>query len=73
MFTPSSKKIFVLHDHEDYWPTDIKNTINWFPFDNIIENIAIHMNMDVEYILSLLKLFAMFQIKFNNNSDEKNI
>ena len=27
--------------------------------------------MDVEYILCSLKLFAMFQIKFNNNLDEK--
>ena len=36
-----------------------------------MENIAIYMKMDVEYILSLLKLFAMFQIKFNNNLDEK--
>ena len=35
---PFDKKVIDRHDSNLYWPTSIKDTIQWFPFLTIIEH-----------------------------------
>ena len=68
MFKPSDKKETDRHDSYLYWPTSIKDTMQWFLFLTIMEHTANILNPDKGLIHSLLKLFAMFQL---NVIDEK--
>ena len=40
LYKPSEKNKFNCHDSDDYWPTPIKDTIQWFPFLTIMEHTA---------------------------------
>ena len=40
VYKPSDKKEIDCHDSNLYWPTSIKNTIQWFHFLAIIEHPA---------------------------------
>ena len=56
----SAKKEIDCHDSDLYWPTSIKDTIQWFPFLTTIEHTANIINPNKGLIPSLLKVFAMF-------------
>ena len=45
-----------------YWPTTITDTIQWFPFINIMEHTANILNPNKGLIPSLLKLFSVFEL-----------
>ena len=62
VYKPSSKKEIDRHDSDSYWPTSIKDKINWFKFLKIIEHNANTLKPHKGIITSLLKLFAMFQL-----------
>ena len=38
LYKPSEKKKVNSHNSDKYWPTSIKDTIQWFPFLAIMEN-----------------------------------
>ena len=59
----SKPLIFLnLHDSDSYWPTSIKYTIDWFPFCTIMEHAKNIMKTNKGLILSILKLFSMFEL-----------
>ena len=57
-----------------YWPTSIKDVINWFPFLNIMEYTADKIYNDIILLPSLLKICPVFQMRFwyDKESDDKN-
>ena len=59
---PSEKKKFNCHDSDLYWPTSIKDAIEWFPFLTVMEHTKNIMNTNKGIISSLLKLFSMFEL-----------
>ena len=58
------------HDSVKYWPTSIKDTINWFNFLLIMEHTANIMKTKSGMITSLLKLFAMFELRLIEDKDK---
>ena len=72
IYKPSAKKEIYRHDSDLYWPTSIKDTIQWFPFLTIIEHTANIINPNKGIIPSLLKVFPMFQLRlFYDKHDEE--
>ena len=60
------------HDSDLYWPTTIKDTSHWFPFLSVIEHTTNILNPNKGLIPSLLKLFAMIQLRlFDDKQDEE--
>ena len=51
------------HDSDLYCPTSIKYTMKWFHFLTIMEHTANIMNTKAGMINSLLKIFAMFELR----------
>ena len=57
-------------DSDKHWPESIKKKIQWFPFLTIMEYTANKMKNNDGMISSLLKIFAMFEIRLSYE-DEK--
>ena len=62
LYKPYKKNKFNHHDSESYWPTSIKDTINWFTFLTIMGHTENLMETNKGLILSLLKVFSMFEL-----------
>ena len=62
MYKPSAKKEIDHRGRNWYWPTSMKDTIQWFPFIIIMEHTANILNPNKWLIPSLLKVFSMFQL-----------
>ena len=60
MYKPSKNNFNRIDDHE-HWPGSIKSTIQWFPFHIIMEHTENIMQDDKHLILSLIKMFSMFE------------
>ena len=60
---PSEKKDCV--DSDEFWSTSIKDTIQWSSFLSIMEHTVHIMEKNNEVISSLLKEFAMFELRLN--------
>ena len=58
----------------NYWPTSIKEVINWFSFMNIMEYNADNIENEITLLPSLVKMFSMFQMRFwyDNKHDDQN-
>ena len=54
---PSIKKKIDRNNKTEYWPTSIKESLNWLPFFDIIEFTADSKEDDIYILPSLLKLF----------------
>ena len=64
LYKPSKKKKFNCHDSEDYWPTSIKEKIQWFTFIIIMEHTANIMKkraniIIIKYICHVLVTFKL--------------
>ena len=57
------KKDIDRYDSDLYRPTSIKDTIQWFPVLVIMKHIANILNPNNGIITSLLKFFAMFELR----------
>ena len=57
------KKEIKRHDSDLYWPTLIKDTIQWFPFPTIMEHTTNIIKSNKGIIPSLLKVFSMFELR----------
>ena len=57
------KKETNCHDSDLYWKTPIKDTIRWFTFFTITEHTTNIMKKKSGVIPSLLKEFAMFELR----------
>ena len=57
------KKDIDRYDSDLYRPTSIKDTIQWFPVLVIMKHIANILNQNNGIITSLLKFFAMFELR----------
>ena len=66
MYKPSKKKIINRIADQKYWPASIKSTIQWFPFNDIMEHTGNIMQDDTNLISSLLKMFLMFEIRLSH-------
>ena len=66
----SDKKEIFRHDSDMYWPTIIKDTIQWFPFLTIMEHTADILNPNIGLIPSLLKEVVMFELCLIYDGDE---
>ena len=64
------KKEINCHDSNLYWPTTIKDIIKWFLFLAIMEHTCNITNPIKGIILSLLKLFSMFELRLIDDKDE---
>ena len=53
-----------------YWPTTIKDTIQWFHFLTIMEQTANILNPNKGIITSLLKVLAMFELRLIDDKDK---
>ena len=53
-----------------YWPTKIQDKIQWFTFLTIMEHTANILNPNKGLIPSLLKLFAMFELRLIDDRDK---
>ena len=75
MHKHSAKKEIDLHDSNFYWTTSIKEKIHWFPFFTIIEHTANILKPNKGLITSLLKLFAVFQLRLfdDKHNEEDNV
>ena len=62
MYKPSDTKYIDRHDRDLYWPTSIKDTIQWFPVFTTIEHTANVINQNKGLFPSLLNVFFMFQL-----------
>ena len=60
---PSIKKTCYRNNKPEYWPTIIKESLNWLPFIYIMEFALDRIDND-KLLPSLLKLFSMFNINF---------
>ena len=58
------------HDSNLYWSTSIKDTIQWFPFLAIMEHTANIINPNKGIIPSLLKAFAMFELRLIGDKEK---
>ena len=65
IYKPSKNKKLNHIDSDDYWPTSIEETIQWFPFLTIMEHTENIMETNNGLISSLLKVFAMFKLRLN--------
>ena len=70
LYKPYEKKKFDLHYSDEYWPTSKKDTIKWFPFIAIMEQTENIMNINKGIIPSLLKVFAMFELRLIGDKDK---
>ena len=70
LYKPSEKKKFNRYNSDKYWPTPIKDTIQWFPFLTIMEHTANIMKTNKGLISSLLKVFAMFELRLISNKEK---
>ena len=52
------------------WPTTIKYTVQWFCFLTILEHTAKIMDTNNGLISSLLKVFAMFELRLNHGEEK---
>ena len=59
MSKPSDISEMDSHDSKLYWPTSLKDTIQWFPFIPIMEHTANILKPNKGLIPSLLRVFAM--------------
>ena len=64
------KKEIDRHDSDLYWPTSIKDTINWFPFPTIMEHSANTIKRNKGKIPSLLKSFAIFEFRLISDKEK---
>ena len=70
MYKPSAKKEIGCNSRNLHCPTSIKDTIQFFPFLTIIEHTANIIKPNKGIITSLLKVFAMFQLRlFDDKQD----
>ena len=53
-----------------YWPTSVKDTIDWFPFINIMEHNANIIKINKGTIPSLLKVFSMFELRLIGDKEK---
>ena len=60
MYKPSDTKYIDRHDRDLYWPTSIKDTIQWFPVFTTIEHTANVINQNKGLFPSLLNVFLCF-------------
>ena len=67
------KNKFNRHDSEGYWPTSIKDTINWFPFIAIMEHTENITKTNKGLISSLLKVFAMFDLHLIGDKEKLDV
>ena len=65
LYKPSEKEKFNLHDSDDYWPTSIKETIQWFTFLTIVKYTANIMKKNCRLISSLLNVLVMFEYRLS--------
>ena len=65
MYKPSEKKKCNRVDSDEHWPTSRKKKIQWFPFLTIMEHTANKMKENIGLKSSLLKMFAMFEIRLS--------
>ena len=65
LYKPSEKNKCNRIDSDDYWPTSIKETIQWFLFLAIIEHTKNIMETNNGLISLLLKVSAMFELRLN--------
>ena len=70
MYKPSDKKKIDPHDSYLYWPTSIKDTIQWFPFLTIIKHTAEILNPNKGLITSLLMVSDMFELRLIDDRDK---
>ena len=70
MHKPSDKKEIDCHDSDLYWPTSIKDKIQWFPFITIMEYTANILNPNKGLIPSLLKVFSMSELSLIDDGDK---
>ena len=59
---PSDKKEIDHHGRKVYWPIITKETIQWFPFQSIVDHTEGIIETYISLIPSLLKGFAMYQM-----------
>ena len=65
LYKTSEKNKFNRIDSDNYWPTSIKDIIQWFPFLTIMEHTENIMETNNGLLSSLLKVFAMFKLRLN--------
>ena len=53
-----------------YYPTSIKDTIQWFTFPKIVEHTANILKPNKGLITSLLKVFVMFELSLVYERDK---
>ena len=70
MSKPSEKNKIYRHDSNLYWPNTIKDTIQWYPFLTIMEHTANILKPKQGLLNSLLKVFAMFELRLINARDK---
>ena len=63
----SDKKENDCHDSDLYWPTTIKDKIQWFLFLAIMEHSANILNPVKRLITSLLSVLSMFELRLFDN------
>ena len=64
------KKEIDCHDSDLYWPTTIRDTIQWFNFLTIMEHTANIIKPNKGMIPSLLKVFEMFVLHLIDDKDK---
>ena len=69
MSKTSDEKEIDRHDSDLYWPTTIKDTIQWFSFLDIMEHTENILNPNKGIIPSLLKLFVLFELRLMDDGD----
>ena len=74
VYKPSAKKDIDLHYINLYFPSSIRDTIQWFPFIAIIEHTANILKPNKGLIISLLKGFFMFPLRlfYDKHNEEGN-
>ena len=55
------------------WPASIKSTLQWFPFNAIMEYTGNIIQDDMHITSSLLKMFSMFEIHLSCGDDDLDI
>ena len=63
LYKPSDEQENYRYDSDLYFPTSIKDTINWFPFITIMEHTANITETKSGMIPSLLKVFSIFELR----------
>ena len=71
---PSNIKEIVGQGRMTYWPTIIKEVINWFPFLDIMDYTVDKIQNEITLLTTFLKQISMSQMCFcyNKEPDEKN-